>query len=254
MVRHSFLRSPTRAWGALDVSKESWPATPVAWAKVVRATHEFFDRLSLFMHQMSPVPGDRYGSPSAPAEPAQAAGSSDPDAMAADLSLRFRDRLRFFAARRLKDKNLAEDVAQETLRRALEALRERRVENLAAMPAFLFETARHICQQRFRSDGREIRAYQRLGESGEEEPSVAGDPLTDLISEERRDAVRRALSQLPQDDQVLLQMSYVEGLATDEIARRLNAQSGGIRVRRHRAVRRLGEILGVTKERDREQQ
>jgi len=69
--------------------------------------------------------------------------SSDPDAMAAELSLRFRDRLRFFAARRLRDKNLAEDVAQETLRRALEALRAGRVENLAALPSFLFETARH---------------------------------------------------------------------------------------------------------------
>ena len=145
-------------------------------------------------------------------------------------------------------------MAQETLRRALEALRARRVENLAALPAFLFETARHICQQRFRSDGREIRAYQQLGESGEEEPSVPGDPLTDLISEERRGAVRRAFSRLPKDDQALLQMSFVEGLSTEDIARRLEAQPGAIRVRRHRAVKRLGEILGVTKERDREQQ
>src|SRR5438128_418031 len=130
MVRHSFLRSLSWASGALDASVECWPATPVAETKVVRATHEFFDRFSLFMHQMSPVPGDRYGNPSPPAEPAQAAGSSDPDAMAAELSLRFHDRLRFFAARRLRDKNLAEDVAQETLRRALEALRARRVDNL----------------------------------------------------------------------------------------------------------------------------
>lgn len=206
------------------------------------------------MNWKSPVPGDRYGNPSPPAEPVAAAGGSDPDAMAAELSHRFRDRLRFFAARRLRDRNLAEDVAQETLRRVLEALRAGRVENLAALPGFLFETARHICQQRSRSDGREVRAYQRLGESGGEEPSVPGDPLTDLISEERRDAVRRALSQLPEGDQALLQMSYVEGLSTDEIAGRLDAQPGAIRVRRHRAVKRMAEILGVTKEREREQQ
>src|SRR5258706_13821656 len=254
MTRHSGLRSLSWSSGAPDVSAEPGPATPTMAATVINTTRQLLDRFALFMHRMSPVPGDRYGTPSSPAEPAPTLGSSDPDAMAAELSLRFHDRLRFFAARRLRDRNLAEDVAQETLRRALEALRAGRVENLAALPAFLYETARHICQQRFRTDGRELRAYQRLGEPGGEEPSVAGDPLTDLISEERRAAVRRALSQLGEDDQALLKMSYVEGLATEEIARRLNAQPGAIRVRRHRATRRLAEILGVTKEKDREQQ
>ena len=209
--------------------------------------------LSWFMHRMSPVSGDRYPDSSAPAEPS-AAGSADPEALASELSHRFRDRLRFFAARRLRDRNLAEDVAQEALRRVLEALRAGRVENLAALPGFLFETARHICQQRSRSDGREAKAFQRLAGSGEEEPSVSGSPLADLISEERRQAVRRAFSQLAEADQTLLTMSYVEGLSSEEIARRLDAQPGAIRVRRHRAVRRLAEILGVTNEREREQQ
>jgi len=235
------------------VSPEADPAT-VATATISKAARQLLERVSWFMHRMSPVPEDRYGTPSQPAEPAQAAGGSDPDAMAAELSLRFRDRLRFFAARRLRDRNLAEDVAQETLRRALEALRERRVENLAALPAFLFETARHICQQRFRSDGRELKAFQRLTPSRDEEPQVQDDPLAELISEERRGAVRRAFSRLGEDDQALLRMSYVEGLGADEIGRRLNAQPGAIRVRRHRATRRLAEILGVTKEKDREQQ
>jgi RNA polymerase sigma-70 factor, ECF subfamily len=201
---------------------------------------------------MSPVPGDRYGNPSAPGEPATAS-SSDPDALAAELSHRFRDRLRFFAARRLRDRNLAEDVAQETLRRVLEALRAGRVQNLEALPGFLFETARHICQQRSRSDGREAKAYQRLAGPGGEEPRLTSDPLADLITEERREAVRLAFSHLAEGDQALLTMSYVEGLETEEIARRLDAQPGAIRVRRHRAVRRLAEILGVTKEKEREQ-
>ena len=205
------------------------------------------------MHQMSPAPEDRYGR-SSPDEGAAVPGRPDPDVLAVDLSERFRDRLRFFAARRLRDKNLAEDVAQEALRRALEALRADRVKNLAALPGFLFETARHICQQRSRSDGREAKAYQRVGGSLREESTASSDPLTELISEERRDAVRHALSQLAEGDQELLRMSYVEGVATEEIARRLNARSGAIRVRRHRAVRRLAEILGVTQDKEREQQ
>src|SRR5262245_13008414 len=246
MTRHSVLWSVSWASGALEVSPEADPAT-VATATISKAARQLLERISWFMHRMSPVPEDRYGTPSQPAEPAQAAGGSDPDAMAAELSLRFRDRLRFFAARRLRDKNLAEDVAQETLRRALEAPRERRVQNLAALPAFLFETARHICQQRFRSDGRQLRAFQSMA-AGDEEPRAQDDPLADLISEERRQAVRRAFSRLPENDQALLRMSHMEGLSTEEIARRLNAEPGAIRVRRHRATRRLAEILGVTKD------
>ena len=69
-----------------------------------------------------------------------------PDALAADVAVRYRERLILFAARRLKNRAAAEDAAQETLRRVLDALRQGRVRDLQALPAFTFETARHVCQ------------------------------------------------------------------------------------------------------------
>jgi len=205
------------------------------------------------MHWMSPVHEDRYGD--RPASPTSSEGTSPPgpDALAEELSRQYRERVRFFAARRLRDRHLAEDVAQEALRRVLEALREGRVKNLSAVPGFLFETARHICQQRARTDSREVRAYQRVaGATSEKADST--DYLNDLITEERRGEVRAAFRQLSDEDQDVLRMSYVSGLDTEEIARRLGAQPGAIRVRRHRALKRLAEIMGVTKTEDREQQ
>src|SRR5215210_944472 len=77
------------------------------------------------------------------------------DEIAVELNDRFWKRLCVFAARRLRDRYAAEDVAQETLRRALEALRDRRVENLDALPAFIFQTARNICMHYGRSVRRE---------------------------------------------------------------------------------------------------
>ena len=210
---------------------------------------------------MSPIGEDRYagqGSADDAKSPAEIAPESrrplgtargDPDALAAELSERFRERLRFFAARRLRDRDAAEDVAQEVLRRTLEALRAGRVENQEALPAFLFQTARHVCMQWGRSEGRRGRAFSRL-DRGEEDPQ--GDPLAELITEERRGKVREALGQLGTGDQEVLRLSYAESLGADEIAGQLNLTAGAVRVRRHRALKRLAEILGVTNRSQRE--
>jgi RNA polymerase sigma-70 factor (ECF subfamily) len=173
------------------------------------------------------------------------------DALASELSDRFRDRIRFFAARRLRDRDAAEDVAQEVLRRTLEALRAGRVENREALPAFLFQTARHVCMQWGRSEGRRDRAFNRL-QGGMTEADPGEDTLTGLITEERRDEVREAFAHLGPGDREVLSLSYVDSLGADEIAKRLNLTAGAVRVRRHRALNRLAEILGVTDRSERE--
>ena len=180
--------------------------------------------------------------------PTKTTTSTEKDA--AELE-RFRDRLRLFAARRLRDWAEAEDVAQEALRRALQAMRSGKIANPAALPAFLFQTAVHICLHRGRSAGRETKALQRLAFDGPATATDPTDPLQTLISAERREAVRRALAQLDAGDRELLSLTYVETLEAAEIGLRLNLSAGNVRVRRHRALRRLAELLGVTPEADR---
>ena len=167
------------------------------------------------------------------------AGTSDADGLAADLAERFRERLRLFAARRVYDMAAAEDVAQEALRRTLEALRAGRIPEPERLPGFVFETARHICMHHGRGRGREARALARMGP----EDAPADDPLQILISEERRAAVRRALRRLAPGDRDLLGMMYTEGLEAAEAARRLLITAEAVRVRKHRALRRLAEAL-----------
>lgn len=208
--------------------------------------------LRFLMHGMSPPRDDRYrpGPPPGPESDWSPPAGSDPDTLAASLSERFRERLRYFAARRLADREAAEDVAQEVLRRTLEALREGRVENLAALPAFLFQTARHVCMHQGRSAVRAARAMERLG--GPEEPVEIGDPLTELIDEQRRARVREAVGSLSEADRQILHLSFTEGLDAATIGERLELTAGAVRVRRHRALARLSEILPVTRGRERE--
>jgi RNA polymerase sigma-70 factor (ECF subfamily) len=183
-----------------------------------------------------------------PAPSAPVAGvvapTSPPALTETELAQRFWARVRLFAARQLGDIAAGEDVAQETLRRVFEALRGGRVADYAALPGFIFQTARHVCLRHHRSSGREARALLRLhdGEAGGER-STSGDCLTALITEERRRAVREALERLDHGDRDLLRLAFYDLLDAEQIAQRLALTTGAVRVRKHRALRRLAELL-----------
>ncbi|MGH8495580.1 MAG: RNA polymerase sigma factor [Gammaproteobacteria bacterium] len=164
----------------------------------------------------------------------------------ADIAERFRERVRLFATRRLGNAVAAEDVAQETLRRAVDALRAGRIDTPAAFPAFVFATARHICQQHHRSAGREGRALHRLHDDSSALGPAATDPFAALVSEERARSVRKALGGLATGDCALLRMLFHEQLETADVATRLGLSPTAVRVRKHRALKRLGELLGET--------
>lgn len=152
-------------------------------------------------------------------------------------------RIEAFARRRVPDEAAAEDVVQETIRRCLEALREGRVRCIEALPAFLFETARHVCLHWLRREYREARAVQTVQRSTPAPRTP--DPSDRLCREQDARAVRAALAQLNRRDQDLLVWSYRDGLDAVAIAARLRIEAATVRVRRHRAMQRLRAKIGA---------
>lgn len=180
---------------------------------------------------MSPLPNQRYN------------GSSGPVPGAGDLVESYWDRIRLFAYRRVRDAALAEDLAQETLRLVSLALEQGRLENPAALPGFVFQTAQHLCLQRYRSVMREARAMERLGR--ESAPTAnETDPLVELVNGERRAEVRRAMNRLDPSDRRLLERLYFHDHPYVTIAGELGVTAEALRVRKHRALRRLAVLLG----------
>ncbi|MGI8497401.1 MAG: RNA polymerase sigma factor [Gemmatimonadaceae bacterium] len=160
----------------------------------------------------------------------------------AALAETFWDRLRLFATRRLGDARLAEDVAQETLHRVIHSIRSGALRTPEALPAFVFATARHICQHRERSVQREERALLRFG-SDSRSASSPPDPLAELLGLERREMVRRALGRLSEPDRRLLRALFFEQREPADVARELGSTPGALRVRKHRALQRLAELI-----------
>jgi RNA polymerase sigma-70 factor, ECF subfamily len=157
----------------------------------------------------------------------------------------YRVRLQVFAGRRVHDWAAAEDIAQEALRRGLEALRAGRIRNPEALGGYLFQIALRLCMHRGRSAGRERKALQRLGSTAAESSDPSA--LMHLISEQERSSLQDALGTLPPDDRSLLELTFRDELDSAEIGRRLGLTAGAVCVRRHRAIRKLATLLGVRK-------
>jgi RNA polymerase sigma factor (sigma-70 family) len=170
----------------------------------------------------------------------------DADAMAAEINDRFWQRLVLFASRRLRNRAAAEDVAQETIRRVLEALRGQRVENLAALPSFVFQTAKNVCLHHDRSARRERGALLRFGAGRTDATSDEEHPLSGILRSERAEAIAAAVQQLDESDRTLLTLLYVDALDNSEVARRLGVEPGALRVRKHRLLRKIADLVAQT--------
>jgi RNA polymerase sigma-70 factor, ECF subfamily len=69
-------------------------------------------------------------------------------------------------------------------------------------------------------------------------------PETLVEAEFTQQEVRRAILQLPADQQQVIVMSFIEGFEYSEIAATLNKTEGNIRVIIHRGLKKMREILG----------
>ena len=106
---------------------------------------------------------------------------------------------------------------------------------------WLVTLARSRAIDRLRSLG----SRERAGlEAAREVTDSISDAATDAVKSEQAETVRRALSQLPEEQRRTLVLAYFEGLTQTEIAERLKAPLGTIKTRMRSGMIKLRELLG----------
>ena len=161
-------------------------------------------------------------------------------AVASDSDLELlRSGIRLMALRALGDPDAADEVAQESLARAVEVIRCS--EKTANLGAYVAGIARHVIADRFRAEARIVSIDRVDSEALRDETT---DVLTLLCSEGEMASVRLALAQLSDDDRDLLRLCYFEGLTPTEIAGRMGVPPERIRQRKLRALERLRIAFG----------
>ncbi len=149
---------------------------------------------------------------------------------------RLRAGLEILALRSLGDREAAEDAAQETLTRAVEASKQGRIKNPEKLGAFVRGIARNVIADVLRARQRTTGLESLAGSAAR---SAQADPLSLIISKEQRERLRVALANVSATDQEILHLSFFEGLTPAEIADRLNEPAERIRKRKSRALLRL---------------
>jgi RNA polymerase sigma-70 factor (ECF subfamily) len=189
------------------------------------------------------------------------------DAALGELYDRHGDAVFRIAFRRLGDRQLAEEVMQETFL-ALWNRAELFDQRVGSLPAWLGTIARNRAVDRLRAigrrppsvvlssivghDGDDDRAIERalgsatrLGGSGE-----APDPETAAEEGWLRDEVRVALDGMPSVERRVIEMAYYQELSQSEIAAQLGWPLGTVKTRTRRALARLRTGLAVVLGRD----
>jgi RNA polymerase sigma-70 factor (ECF subfamily) len=138
-----------------------------------------------------------------------------------------------FIFRRVRDRDVAEDLTSMTFQRALENVRRPDFRN-ESLGGWLYRVASNAVVDHVRRDRHNV----PIGDlDGRDEPvDTALDALAAALD---RDVLRRALRQLPNNHRELLVLRFYDDLDVTEICAVLSCSREVLAVRLHRALRAL---------------
>lgn len=132
----------------------------------------------------------------------------------------------------------ADDLTQEVFVKAYRGLGG--LQESTSFARWLYGIAGHTF-----ADAARVHKRRRLDVSLENAPEVAmSDEAPEELGRDSADVIR-ALSELPEEQRVVLTLRYLEGLSPKEIAERLGQPRGTIRSRLHHALNYLQLAFGL---------
>lgn len=147
------------------------------------------------------------------------------------------------AARMLRDRELAEETAQDIFVKAYQSLSGYR--GSARFSTWLYTIAYHRIL--------DVAAREKRHKSYRTDQLPEGMPLRDLedtwsqlMEGERRDLIHRALEELPGDDRLLISLFYLQEQSLREIAAITGIRAGTVKVRLFRARERLRDLISAS--------
>jgi RNA polymerase sigma-70 factor, ECF subfamily len=156
----------------------------------------------------------------------------------AELCRRMGPRIRLYGLRHLRNEHAAEDLAQQVLIIALEALRAGRLREPEKLASFVLGTCRMTVLNLRRGAERKERLLEQFG-SDFAVPTAPATPFLD------RDLLARCVQGLTERERSVVVMTFYDEQTGADVANLLGVSEANVRVIRHRAIHQLRKCMGV---------
>lgn len=158
------------------------------------------------------------------------------------------DQIYKYCAYRVSNPTEAEDLTAQVFLKAWQAIPRYEISG-APFLAWLYRIAHGLVVDYHKSRCRQTEVAdagldEQFLESIGDDHSEGSNPFDKLFRQTRREAVRRALVYLPEDQQQVIYFRFVEERSHAEIAAMLDKKEGTVRGIQYRALETLGKVLG----------
>jgi len=161
----------------------------------------------------------------------------------ATLYDRWVDRVYSIAAHVMGASDQADDVVEKTFSQVWKDAGRYNAER-GSVAAWIVTIARSHALTLRRSEGRRMRHDEMRSQFAMDEGTItAASPLQNLVAGEDREAVEKAVSRLPEEQERVVRMTFFEGLSQVEIAERLGIPLGTVKTRVRLAFVKLRRTL-----------
>lgn len=155
----------------------------------------------------------------------------------AELFRRMSPLIRLYGLRHLRDEHAADDLVQQFLFIAIEALRAGRLRESDKLASFVLGTCRMTVLESRRSASRKERLLEQFGP----DLAVAMQPSPEPDQKQLAQCVQK----LRERERAVIVMSFYDEQTGADVARFLGVSETNVRVIRHRAIHHLRGCMGV---------
>ncbi|WP_411768185.1 RNA polymerase sigma factor [Winogradskyella sp. A3E31] len=158
----------------------------------------------------------------------------------AQLVDRYKDLVYTLAIRMLKNREEAEEVAQDTFIKVFKSLD--RFKGDSKFSTWIYRVAYNTCLDNIKKNKKHINNVA-IDEYTFNKLDTIDNALDNIIKEERSTLIKDCINKLPEDSSALLTLFYFEELSLEEISKIINVEANTVKVKLFRARKKLAVIL-----------
>ncbi len=153
---------------------------------------------------------------------------------------RYKDLVFTLALRMLKNREEAEEVAQDTFIKTYKSLEKFKGDS--KFSTWIYRVAYNSCLDRIKKNKKHLNDVE-INEFTEHEVVTIDNALDKMETKEQRDAIHRCIDKLPSEESFLLTLYYFDDLSLDEISKIVGITANSIKVKLFRSRKKLATIL-----------